>query len=190
MISQSSGVPRPADESGNASGFGGANPDLCVHSQHVVASVLARASERYDPRLDPECATNWADALARYRFTVEELTAAVDDHYQNRPRDTLLLGDLIAAARAVRADRLSRASRMERETRQVEIDERHGLESPPPRRDFATGPVLAAYEVNEAITRPCPVCGAGIGMPCTNLRTNTRRMSPCPPRVFRDRSVD
>ena len=48
---------------------------------------------------------------------------------------------------------------------------------------YMGNPVLAAYDVKDAVHRPCPNCGAKPRTPCTNPVTGAHRKVPCVKRL-------
>lgn len=91
---------------------------------------------------------------------------------------------VIGIAKTIRRERAEREDAQHREARQHHHDRRHGLTGP----DYQLGglpiaadgePVPGAYEVNNAIDRPCVTCGATPMNPCTNRTTGKDRKMPC-----------
>ena len=109
---------------------------------------------------------------------------AVRIHYAGT-REWIMPADVNNLATQIRKDRAERESREEREARQDANDYRHGLTAAP---NPALGglpiptdghPVWAAYDVNGAIDRPCPRCGAEPREACRNPITERDSKIPC-----------
>ncbi|AUM18270.1 MULTISPECIES: hypothetical protein [Rhodococcus] len=160
----------------------------------AVGAALGRAA-LFDDRItadDKLRIAAWAEALDSYRFDEAHLLGAVTAYYRE-PRDrSISVGDLVKLAREARRDSAEREDRLALEARQVRNDVRHGITAPDPGLIGlpirAEGPpVPGAYQVNDAVDRDCPQCGAEVMYPCTMKNSKgevvTRKM-PCVPRMI------
>ena len=143
------------------------NPQAAAEA---AAMVLARAN-LYDQRIrkdDSGITAAWAEAIARHNLDRAYLLQAVTTYYEE-PRDrSLQVGDVIRIARDARQ-------------RDALVDNASSLAAPelvealPPGSGTSTHmgvinaagePIRAAYEVDGAISIPCPDCLADPGVTC------------------------
>ncbi|MFH5209247.1 hypothetical protein ACHIPZ_13735 [Antrihabitans sp. NCIMB 15449] len=117
----------------------------------------------------------WAEALEPIGLDQADMLSAVTAYYQaNANGRTIQVSDLIRCGRELRRDRAER-------------DKARTAAFAPPDTQLgalpiggADGkPIWAAYDVNEAIERPCPLCGAEANQSCVNPVNNNARRIPC-----------
>lgn len=103
---------------------------------------------------------------------------------------------VLGIAKSIRKDRAERESERARQARQARLDAKHGLtQGDPQLGNLPIGgvegtPVPGAYEVNGAVDRGCPKCGAGPMEPCTNRISGQPRKMPCLARLTGKRPKD
>lgn len=135
-----------------------------------AAKVLARAN-LMDPRVrnaDGAMTAVWAKSIARWDLDVSYLLRAVTEYY-TVPRDrTIQVGDVIQIARDFR-----QRDAMVDNAQSLAPSEAAGALPPGPGASTHMGvinaagePIRAAYEVDGAISIPCPDCLADPGVTC------------------------
>ena len=142
-----------------------------------ATAALGRA-EIFDDRVtaDKHRIRAWAEALAPFGFDTPTILAAITAHYQRPGVDTPKPGDVIAAARKIRAE----AAEREKGT---QIG--GAIAAPDPQLGGlpiggANGePVWAAYDQWDAAKLTCPHCGAEPDHACRNPITDGPRKIPC-----------
>lgn len=108
---------------------------------------------------------------------------AVRIHYATST-ERIMPGHVNTIALQLRRDRAQREPAEDRELRQLQHDLKHGLAQADPQiglpiRGVDGPPVPGAYEVNNAVDRGCPTCGAEPMTPCINRITGSPRKMPC-----------
>lgn len=159
--------------------------------QLADAGAVIGRSALFDNRFgeaDAGRAAAWAEALAPYAFDTADLLNAVTAHYRAEPLRMIMPADVIRLAREIRADRAQREPSESREAREALNDVRHGITPIDPQlglpiRSADGTPVHGAYEVNSAIDRGCPTCGAVPTEPCVNKISGEPRKIPCSHRM-------
>lgn len=155
----------------------------------AVGAALGRAA-LFDDRITADDAARiaaWAEAVDQYQLGEPELLRAVTTYYSSPQDRSITAGHLVKLARDARRDDAEREDRLALESRQARNDVRHGITAPDPGLMGlpirAEGPpVPGAYQVNGAVDRDCPQCGAEEMYPCTMTngegKTVPRKM-PC-----------
>lgn len=163
-----------------------------------AGAVIGRAA-LFDNRFgqaDIGRAAVWAEALEPYKLSVSDQLNAVTAHYRAEPDRMIMPADVIRLGRAIRAERNQRESDEARKRREMMNDLRHGLTEGDPQLGQLTvggadgNPVPGAYEVNGAVDRGCPQCGAAPMHPCTNRINGLPRKLPCLARLTGKRPKD
>lgn len=155
--------------------------------QLADAGAIIGRSALFDNRFgEPDIgrASAWAEALAPYNLEISDALNAVTAHYRAEPERMIMPADVIRLGREIRIDRSQREPAEDRELRQLQHDLKHGLAQTDPQiglpiRGVDGPPVPGAYEVNNAVDRGCPTCGAEPMTPCTNRITGSPRKMPC-----------
>jgi len=159
----------------------------------AVSAALGRAA-LFDDRMtadDKHRIAVWAEALDPFGIDQATMLNAVTAFYRE-PRDrSITVGDLTRTSRDIRQAEVLAESPAELKERNLRNDIKNGLERPHaltgPDRQLggleiggADGvPVPKAYEVNGAVERPCPTCGAEDYAPCVNRVNGSPRKMPC-----------
>lgn len=154
-------------------------------SMRIAADAWGRA-RIYDDKLgDADAAriTLWAESIDRWQLVASDVLGGVTSYYEaERAGRTIGVGDLIHHAREIRRDRAERDK----------APGQGGWDAAP---NPALGglpiptegkPVWSAYEVNDAILRPCPRCAARPEEACLNPITKRALKIPCLPRLRAD----
>ena len=160
-----------------------------AESIRAAAAAIGRAA-LYDDTItadDDARVAAFAEAFDPFAITPELALAAVTAHYQAEAVRSPKPGDIIAHARRIRADQAQRAQANPeaRAAHERALDTAHGLPAPDrqlgglPIAGADGDPIPAAYATNSAIDRPCPMCEADAGDPCTNTRSGRTRKTPC-----------
>lgn len=148
-------------------------------SMRAAAAAWSRA-RIYDDKLgEPDAArlAAWAESVERWKLDAPDLIEGVMRYYEGETHGrTIGIGDLLHHARE------SRRQRAERET----AEQVHAAAAALPAGDGWAGlpinasgrPVWAAYDVNGAIDRQCPTCGALPNDACVS-RTQRPQKIPC-----------
>ncbi|SUA72620.1 Uncharacterised protein [Nocardia otitidiscaviarum] len=148
-------------------------------AMRAAAAAWSRA-RIYDDKLgevDAARLAAWAESVQRWELTAPDLLEGVIRHYEsNTEGRTIGIGDLLHHAREVRRQRAER---------EKAVEVREGAAVLPAGSRYAglpinaTGnPVRAAYDINGAVERCCPKCGAAIGDPCI-AKTGLGQKIPC-----------
>ena len=136
----------------------------------AAAMVLARAG-LYDNRIrkdDPGITAAWAEAIARHNLDRAYLLQAVTTYYEE-PRDrSIQVGDVIRIGRDARQrDALvDNASSLAAPELVEALPAGSGTSTHMGVINAAGEPIRAAYEVDGAISIPCPDCLADPGVTC------------------------
>lgn len=143
---------------------------------HCATVALGRA-EIFDDRVtvDKPRILAWAEALSPFGFDTPTILAAITAHYQRPGVGTPKPGDVIAAARKIRAEAAERDKGTQIAAATEADPQLDGL----PIAGANCGPVWAAYDQWDAIALACPHCGAGPNYACRNPITDNPRKIPC-----------
>lgn len=140
-----------------------------------TAAAIGRAALFDDKITDGDAArlAAWAEALEPYKLAGADLLAAVTAYYQgNHNGRTIQVADLIRHGREIRRERAEREKAPDPTSPpNPALD---GLPIPTEGK-----PVWAAYEVNDAIERPCPRCNAQPNEACINPINDHAQKIPC-----------
>ncbi|WP_037165081.1 hypothetical protein [Rhodococcoides fascians] len=114
---------------------------------------------------------------------IEDAVEAVVIHHKTSP-DRIKPFHVVDGARRLANDRVMRLDAEGRAQREDSRDRRLRLVGPDEQLGAlpiaADGdPVPGAYDVNGAVDRPCPKCGAEEMSPCVNVRSGEPRRIPC-----------
>ncbi len=146
----------------------------------AATATLSRAAI-FDDRItaDEHRILAWAQAIAPFSFDQPDLLAAVTAHYQQAEPRTMMPGDAIAGARKIRGERAEREKGCDLAALAPPDPQMGGL----PIGGADGTPVWPAYEQHDAISRPCPACGAQPEEACINSTTGVARKLPCMARI-------
>ncbi|QOC56073.1 hypothetical protein SEA_CLOWN_75 [Gordonia phage Clown] len=149
----------------------------------AAAAALARA-EIFDDRVTSDDARNlaWAEAMAPHGIDVADALAAVTAHYSKPGADTIRVGDVIAAARKIRAERAER-EKGEQVSQASAITPPDNQLGGLPIAGADGKPIWSAYDEHGAIGLPCTTCDAQPDDACINLATGLTRKIPCMTRL-------
>lgn len=143
----------------------------------ATAAALGRAA-LFDDRItegDPARIGAWSEVIEPHKLDTATLLAAVDAFYNDNPNArTIQVADLIRHGRNMRRERAEREKAAEITSAAPPNLALGGLPIP-----TDGDPVWGAYEVNEAITRPCPRCGAQPDEACWNRINGRPSRVPC-----------
>ena len=142
---------------------------------HEAAQVLAKCA-CYDPMFakpDAGMAAAWAESFSRHNIELADLLEAVTRHYSDS-RERAMPASIGRIARDIRQDRAMRSDPTPPPNYGAPNPAISGLPIPTDGR-----PVWAAYEVNDAITRPCDRCKAKPNEACMNPITRQETKIPC-----------
>lgn len=114
---------------------------------------------------------------------------AVRIHYATSA-ERIMPAHVNAVAVQIRKDRADREDADARRRREDDRDRKLHLVADPQMGNLPIGgidgePVPGAYEVNEAVDRPCPTCKAEPMNPCVNVVSGLERKMPCLGRLKR-----
>lgn len=150
-------------------------------SMRGAAAAWSRARIHDDKLGDPDTArlAVWAESIERWKLDAPDLLLGVDLFYEgNTTGRTIAIGDLLHHAREVRRQRAERDKAAEVHAAALPAGESWGG------IPGATGrPIWDAYDVDEAIARPCPRCHAQVNDACVTARGTAQKV-PCLSRLL------
>ncbi|MEU0871629.1 hypothetical protein [Nocardia brasiliensis] len=148
-------------------------------AMRAAAAAWSRA-RIYDDKLgDPDAArlAAWAESIQRWELDTPDLVEGVMRYYEaNTEGRTIGIGDLLHHAREHRRQRAERDKAAEIRETAGALPAGHRYAGLP--INAVGEPVRAAYDVNDAVSRKCPNCGAAVGDPCI-AATGVGQKIPC-----------